>query len=157
MDTEHHLIVTHEVTNTGSDRSQLAKVASQYVPVATRATKMTLPLAKFVPGCLSSFAISATPRMLKLRFFRKFSLLNKTVRESAQVSLRSRYQQNFFNPGLSEIYKLHVLETKGGPVTGLLLVQAFASRTFPSPFMRRLKPNGGSGACRSSLEWSDPK
>jgi hypothetical protein len=27
VDTEHHLIVTHEVTNTGSDRSQLAKVA----------------------------------------------------------------------------------------------------------------------------------
>ena len=29
VDTEHHLIVTHEVTNSGSDRSQLAKVASQ--------------------------------------------------------------------------------------------------------------------------------
>jgi transposase len=29
VDTEHHLIVTHEVTNTGSDRSQLAKMASQ--------------------------------------------------------------------------------------------------------------------------------
>jgi transposase len=29
VDTEHHLIVTHEVTNTGSDRAQLAKVASQ--------------------------------------------------------------------------------------------------------------------------------
>ena len=29
VDTEHHLIVTHEVTSTGSDRSQLAKVASQ--------------------------------------------------------------------------------------------------------------------------------
>ena len=29
VDTEHHLIVTHEVTNTGTDRSQLAKVASQ--------------------------------------------------------------------------------------------------------------------------------
>ena len=29
VDTEHHLIVTHEVTNTGSDRSQLASVASQ--------------------------------------------------------------------------------------------------------------------------------
>ena len=29
VDTEHHLIVTHEVTNTGSDRSQLAKDASQ--------------------------------------------------------------------------------------------------------------------------------
>jgi len=29
VDTEHHLIVTHEVTNTGSDRSQLATVAKQ--------------------------------------------------------------------------------------------------------------------------------
>jgi transposase len=29
VDTEHHLIVTHEVTNIGSDRSQLANVASQ--------------------------------------------------------------------------------------------------------------------------------
>ena len=29
MDTEHHLIVIHEVTNTGSDRSQLANIASQ--------------------------------------------------------------------------------------------------------------------------------
>jgi len=28
VDTQHHLIVTHEVTNTGSDRSQLAKMAS---------------------------------------------------------------------------------------------------------------------------------
>ena len=29
VDTEHHLIVTHEVTNSGSDRAQLANVASQ--------------------------------------------------------------------------------------------------------------------------------
>jgi transposase len=29
VDTEHHLIVTHEVTNTGSDRSQLANIAMQ--------------------------------------------------------------------------------------------------------------------------------
>jgi hypothetical protein len=29
VDTKHHLIVTHEVTNTGSDRSQLANMASQ--------------------------------------------------------------------------------------------------------------------------------
>src|SRR5947207_8499035 len=29
VDTEHHLIVTHEVTNTGSDRPQLAKVEPQ--------------------------------------------------------------------------------------------------------------------------------
>src|SRR6202047_4704563 len=36
VDTEHHLIVTHEVTNTGSDRSQLAKVAKE-----TKATPRT--------------------------------------------------------------------------------------------------------------------
>ena len=29
VDTEHHLIITHEVTNSGSDRAQLANVASQ--------------------------------------------------------------------------------------------------------------------------------
>ena len=29
MDTEHHLIVTHEVTNSGSDRAQLANMAKQ--------------------------------------------------------------------------------------------------------------------------------
>jgi len=29
VETEHHLIVTHEVTNTGTDRSQLAKIAFQ--------------------------------------------------------------------------------------------------------------------------------
>ena len=29
VDTKHHLIVSHEVTNTGSDRSQLANMASQ--------------------------------------------------------------------------------------------------------------------------------
>jgi transposase len=29
VDTEHHLIIAHEVTNTGSDRAQLAKMATQ--------------------------------------------------------------------------------------------------------------------------------
>ena len=29
VDTEHHLIVTHEVTNTGSDRAQLARMAKE--------------------------------------------------------------------------------------------------------------------------------
>src|ERR1700748_527685 len=29
VDTEHHLIVTHEVTNCGSDRAQLANIAKQ--------------------------------------------------------------------------------------------------------------------------------
>jgi transposase len=36
VDTEHHLIVTHEVTNAGSDRSQLARVAKE-----TKATLRT--------------------------------------------------------------------------------------------------------------------
>jgi hypothetical protein len=36
VDTEHHLIVTHEVTNVGSDRSQLARVAKK-----TKATLQT--------------------------------------------------------------------------------------------------------------------
>jgi hypothetical protein len=29
VDREHHLIVTHEVTNSGSDRAQLSNIASQ--------------------------------------------------------------------------------------------------------------------------------
>jgi hypothetical protein len=29
VDTDHHLIIAHEVTNTGSDRAQLANIASQ--------------------------------------------------------------------------------------------------------------------------------
>lgn len=29
MDTEHHLIVTHEVTNVGNDRGQLSNMAKQ--------------------------------------------------------------------------------------------------------------------------------
>jgi hypothetical protein len=29
VDTDHHLIIAHEVTNAGSDRAQLAKIASQ--------------------------------------------------------------------------------------------------------------------------------
>ena len=29
VDTEHHLIVTHAVTNSGSDRAQLASIAKQ--------------------------------------------------------------------------------------------------------------------------------
>ena len=39
VDTEHHLIVTHEVTNVGSDRAQLAHMAKQ--------TKTTLEAANF--------------------------------------------------------------------------------------------------------------
>src|SRR3974377_1696801 len=33
VDTEHHLIIAHEVTNSGSDRAQLSNIASQAKPV----------------------------------------------------------------------------------------------------------------------------
>jgi hypothetical protein len=36
VDTEHHLIVTHEVTNAGSDRSQLARVPRRPKPRCKR-------------------------------------------------------------------------------------------------------------------------
>ena len=39
VDTKHHLIVTHEVTNVGSDRSQLARVAKQ-AKAALRANRL---------------------------------------------------------------------------------------------------------------------
>ncbi len=38
VDTEHHLIVTHEVTNVGSDRSQLARVAREAKAMLQRDT-----------------------------------------------------------------------------------------------------------------------
>jgi len=38
VDTEHHLIVTHEVTNVGSDRSQLARVAREAKAMLQRGT-----------------------------------------------------------------------------------------------------------------------
>jgi transposase len=38
VDTEHHLIVTHEVTNSGSDRAQLANMAKQTKSVLNSAT-----------------------------------------------------------------------------------------------------------------------
>ncbi len=37
VDTEHHLIVTHEVTNVGSDRAQLARVAKETKATLERA------------------------------------------------------------------------------------------------------------------------
>jgi len=45
VDTENHLIVTHEVTNTGSDRSQLAKMALQARQVLGLTISMPLPIA----------------------------------------------------------------------------------------------------------------
>ena len=45
VDTEHHLIVTHEVTNSGSDRAQLANVAKQAKAVLGAETLRPLPIA----------------------------------------------------------------------------------------------------------------
>ena len=38
VDTEHHLIITHEVTNAGSDRAQLARVAKETKATLERST-----------------------------------------------------------------------------------------------------------------------
>jgi transposase len=45
VDTEHHLIVTHEVTNSGSDRAQLAKIAKQAKAVRGWMSSMPSPIA----------------------------------------------------------------------------------------------------------------
>ena len=46
VDTEHHLIVTHEVTNVGNDRAQLARMAKAAKAGArTRAHSMRSPIA----------------------------------------------------------------------------------------------------------------
>jgi hypothetical protein len=49
-DAEHHLIVAHEVTNSGSDRAQLANMAKQ--PKAVLKTKTLEAVAD--RGCFSS-------------------------------------------------------------------------------------------------------
>jgi transposase len=45
VDTEHHLIVTHEVTNSGSDRAQLANVAKQAKAVCRSRHSRPSPIA----------------------------------------------------------------------------------------------------------------
>jgi hypothetical protein len=45
VDTEHHLIVTHEVTNVGSDRAQLAHMAKQTKTPWKRRASMSSPTA----------------------------------------------------------------------------------------------------------------
>jgi transposase len=45
VDTEHHLIVAHEVTNVGTDVAQLAKVASQAKEYSAPSISMRLPIA----------------------------------------------------------------------------------------------------------------
>jgi hypothetical protein len=45
VETEHHLIVAHEVTNSGSDRSQLANMAKQAKAVCKQRNSRPLPIA----------------------------------------------------------------------------------------------------------------
>jgi hypothetical protein len=42
--TEHHLIVAHEVTNSGSDRAQLANIASQAKAVLVENSNVLIKL-----------------------------------------------------------------------------------------------------------------
>ena len=60
VDTKHHLIVTHEVTNVGTDRSQLASVAKQnerYTPDGNRLIPMPARWRQ-VAGAQASSAIT---------------------------------------------------------------------------------------------------
>ena len=57
VDTEHHLIVAHEVTNTGSDQSHLANIALQAKEASALSISMPLPIA----------ATSAAPRFWHAR------------------------------------------------------------------------------------------
>ena len=50
VDTEHHLIVTHEVTNSGSDRAQLANIATQAKAVLKTKHSRPLPIAATISG-----------------------------------------------------------------------------------------------------------
>ena len=44
VDTEHHLIVAHEVTNSGSDRAQLANIVSQAKAVLVENSNVLIKL-----------------------------------------------------------------------------------------------------------------
>jgi transposase len=63
VDTEHHLIVAHEVTNTGSDRSQLANIASQAKDVLNLALspRVTLSRAPSTAGIAGARAAPTQP------------------------------------------------------------------------------------------------
>jgi hypothetical protein len=62
VDTANHLIVTHEVTNTGSDRSQLANVAKQAKAVLQSRRSKLLPTAAITTARKSSPAIGPASR-----------------------------------------------------------------------------------------------
>ena len=62
VDTEHHLIVAHEVTNSGSDRSQLAKMAKQAKAVLQTQEPQPLPIADTSTARKSSTAPNPASR-----------------------------------------------------------------------------------------------
>jgi hypothetical protein len=53
VDTEHHLIVAHEVTNSGSDRSQLANMAKQAKAILQAEELVTPRPAAFCCGVIT--------------------------------------------------------------------------------------------------------
>ena len=63
VDTEHHLIITHEVTNDGSDRAQLANIASQAKEVSASMNSKPLPIAVTTAAGKSSLAIKPESRL----------------------------------------------------------------------------------------------
>jgi hypothetical protein len=63
VDTEHHLIITHEVTNDGSDRAQLANIASQAKGGPRSMNSKPLPIAVTTAARKSSPAIKPESRL----------------------------------------------------------------------------------------------
>ena len=80
VDTEHHLIVAHEVTNSGSDRSQLANMAKQAKAIL-RAAELAA-----VADC-GYFNSPEIPGMRRSRYHRDIAQAHDVWRESRKAAL----------------------------------------------------------------------
>jgi hypothetical protein len=78
VDTEHHLIVTHEVTNSGSDRAQLANVAKQAKAVLKTETLEAVTDRGY-------FSSRGDPRVPRGRHHRNLSLCFDSVVSGAKL------------------------------------------------------------------------
>ena len=63
VDTEHHLIIAHEVTNSGSDRAQLANIASRRRKSLASTNSKPLLIAATTAAKKSSNATKPTSRL----------------------------------------------------------------------------------------------
>ena len=84
VDTEHHLIVTHEVTNSGSDRAQLANMAKQaraVLETETLEAKAALPIAELPTRVIVAMSTSRVSR----RQLATFQLYGRDAYEVSRI------------------------------------------------------------------------